>query len=104
MDLVNLIFDLFKIYPAEISFLVTQIKRSTVSIPSNIAEGCSRSSSKEFSRFVQIALGSSFELETQLIIAQNKKLIDFNSLEIFEKLNVLQRKLNALNSILKNAH
>ena len=44
------------------------MQRCAVSIPSNIAEGSSRDSSKEFSRFLQIAIGSSFELETQLII------------------------------------
>ena len=42
-----------------------------VSIPSNIAEGAGRNSKKEFSQFLSIAIGSAFELETQLIIAQN---------------------------------
>ncbi len=44
-----------------------QIVRSSISIPSNIAEGSSRDSRKDFKRFLQISLGSSFELETQLI-------------------------------------
>ena len=48
--------------------LISQIKRASVSIPSNIAEGCSRNSEIEFKRFLEIALGSAFELETQLII------------------------------------
>ena len=49
-----------------------QIIRSSISIPANIAEGCSRESRKDFRRFLRIALGSSFELETLLLLlAQN---------------------------------
>jgi four helix bundle protein len=47
-----------------------QITRAGVSIPSNIAEGSSRSSAKDYNRFIEISLGSSFELETQLLISQ----------------------------------
>jgi four helix bundle protein len=50
--------------------LSQQITRAAVSIPSNIAEGSSRSSEKEYARFLEISLGSSFELETQYLIAQ----------------------------------
>ena len=48
--------------------LISQINRSAVSIPSNIAEGSGRSSEKEFTHFLNIAISSSFELETQLIL------------------------------------
>jgi four helix bundle protein len=48
--------------------LARQASKSAVSIPSNIAEGSSRSSSKDYSRFLEISLGSSFELETQLLL------------------------------------
>ncbi len=53
--------------------LSSQITRSAISIPSNIAEGSSRSSEKEYSRFIEISLGSSYELETQLLIAQRSQ-------------------------------
>ncbi|HEY6978655.1 MAG TPA: four helix bundle protein [Chitinophagaceae bacterium] len=49
--------------------LSQQVTKSAVSIPSNIAEGSSRSSSNDYNRFLEISLGSSFELETQLLIA-----------------------------------
>ncbi|MBB1286720.1 four helix bundle protein [Flavisolibacter sp. BT320] len=57
--------------PKEEKFgLSSQITRAAVSIPSNIAEGSSRTSDKDYARFVEISLGSCFELETQLLIAQ----------------------------------
>ena len=49
--------------------LTNQLRRSSVYVPSNIAEGCSRSSNKYFSRFLEIAIGSIYEIETQLLIA-----------------------------------
>jgi len=52
--------------------LRSQISRCAVSIPSNIAEGCSRSSEIDFARFLEISLGSCYELETQMIIAKEK--------------------------------
>ncbi len=55
----------------EIYGLASQLQRSAVSLPSNIAEGHGRNSSKEFNHFLGIALGSLAELETQLILAQN---------------------------------
>ena len=64
-------------------FNVLQISRSSISIPSNIAEG-SAGTDKSFSHFLSIALGSSFELETQLILAKNRNYItteNFNALE-----------------------
>lgn len=53
---------------AEKKGLVDQIRRASVSISSNIAEGCGRSSNIEFARFLEIALGSAFEVESQLIL------------------------------------
>lgn len=72
-----------KIYTATKDFpksemfgITSQIRRSAVSIPSNIAEGASRSSNKDFSRFLEIAMGSSYELDTQLSIANNIGYLD----------------------------
>ncbi|MGB5244390.1 MAG: four helix bundle protein [Lutimonas sp.] len=55
--------------------LMTQMRRSAISIPSNIAEGAGRSSDKEFKHFLGIANGSVFELQTQLLLAKNLSLI-----------------------------
>jgi len=65
------IFILTKTFPTDERFgLISQMNRAVVSIPSNIAEGCGRKSDKELHQFLNIALGSAFELETQLIIAR----------------------------------
>ena len=58
-------------FPKEEKFgLIQQITRAAVSIPSNIAEGSSRTSSKDYNRFLEMSLGSTFETETQLLIAE----------------------------------
>ncbi len=61
--------------------LTSQLRRCAVSIPSNIAEGHARSSSKDFARFLSQAMGSLAELETQLIIANELKLLAPETLE-----------------------
>lgn len=73
-----------KSFPIEERFgLTSQMRRSAVSIPSNIAEGCGRKTNKDLSNFLSHSLGSQFELETQLIIAREIEYLadaDFNSL------------------------
>ena len=85
-------------FPSEERFgLTSQARRSAVSIPSNIAEGSSRKSDIEFSRFLEIALGSAFELETQLILAFRRKyLSQVNFDRLLEAIHSLQRRINAL--------
>lgn len=79
MDLVTEIYKITKGFPKEeIYGLTSQIRRSSVSVPSNIAEGTVRKSDKEFKQFLFIALGSLSELETQIIIAKNLEYIDQN--------------------------
>ncbi|HLP11361.1 MAG TPA: four helix bundle protein [Flavobacteriales bacterium] len=64
-------------FPTEERFgLTSQIRKASVSIPSNISEGAGRNSRKEFSYFIGIALGSLFDLQTQLILANRLKMID----------------------------
>lgn len=62
--------------------LTNQLRRASVSIPSNIAEGSSRQSNKDFSRFLQITLGSAYEIETQLLIAFDLKFISQKELDV----------------------
>lgn len=73
----------------ELYGLTSQIRRSAVSYPSNIAEGAARSSKKEFIHFLYIALGSLSEVETQLIIAEKLGYIEKNTLH--EEVEVLKR-------------
>ncbi len=69
IDLTKSVYLLMNKLPSDEKFgLISQIKRSAVSIPSNIAEGAGRNSSKEFKHFLSIANGSSYELQTQLIL------------------------------------
>ena len=71
MDIAVNCFKLTEEFPKEEKFgLSIQITRAGVSIPSNITEGSSRSSEKDYARFIEISMGSSYELETQLLIAQ----------------------------------
>jgi four helix bundle protein len=70
IELVVKLYRLTEQFPkSEFFGIVTQIRRCAVSIPSNVAEGFGRRSEKEFIRFLQIAMGSIFELQTQIIIS-----------------------------------
>lgn len=76
--------------------LVSQMRRSVSSIPTNIAEGCGRNTEKDFARFLDNAMGSASELEYQLILAHD---LDYLSLEIYEAMNreltEIKRMLNS---------
>ena len=72
IELVTEVYKVTKSFPKdEIYGLTNQIRRASISIPSNIAEGAARNSNKEFIQFLYIALGSLSELETQFIISKN---------------------------------
>lgn len=76
MKLTVLVYQIVAELPLDEKYgLTSQIKRSAVSIPSNIAEGAGRNSNKEFKHFLSIANSSSYELQTQLILSVNMNLI-----------------------------
>ena len=80
IELVTTVYKITKIFPKEEQYgLTNQIRRSAISISSNIAEGAARNSNKEFIQFLYIALGSASELETQIIISQNLNYLEDNS-------------------------
>ena len=104
IELVTYVYEVAAQLPKEEKYgIASQICRASVSIPSNIAEGCSRNSDIEYKRFLEIALGSAFELETQLVIIQKLRFINSDSLEkIFDLLTIEQKMVNNLISEIKD--
>lgn len=83
--LVDLVYTLTRKFPKEELFALTsQIRRAAISIPSNIAEGCGRRTSKDTLQFLHIARGSLYELETQFYLALDQQYITKKD---FEKIN-----------------
>ena len=77
--------------------LCDQLQRAVVSMSSNIAEGAARVSNVDFAHFLDFALGSAFEVETQLLIAKNVGYLDENQYnDLFSKLSSIERQLNGL--------
>lgn len=101
MEIVTEVYKLISEFPADERYgLKSQIARCSVSVPSNIAEGSGRTTDKEFAYFLDIALASSFELETQLILAQ--KLFQLETNALVEKCQNLQRMINGFKLKLLN--
>src|SRR5271165_1759329 len=93
---IDLTVDVYKAtasFPADKRFgLTSQSRRSAVSIPSNIAEGAGRNSNKEFSNFLGIANGSSYELQTQLVISNKLSLLNDDLLDnLLQQIDELQK-------------
>jgi four helix bundle protein len=100
-------YKLTKPFPQEELYALTnQIKRASVSIPSNIAEGYGRNTDKSFSHFIDIARGSLYELETQLLIAKELEFIQdlkmFN--HIISLINEESKMINAFYKSLSRAN
>jgi len=98
MSLVTEIYGVSRAFPKEEVYgLTAQIRRAAISIPSNLAEGYARRSRVEYGRFVQIACGSLYELQTQLEIATNLGYLTRLGFEaLFEKSREIERMLSSL--------
>lgn len=94
MQLVKAIYKLTRSFPKSEDYnLSSQMKRASISIPSNIAEGFGRSTKKDFQRFLYIALGSIFELQTQIIISYEQ---DYINQQQYDLINELTRELERM--------
>ncbi|TRX72333.1 four helix bundle protein [Carboxylicivirga sp. M1479] len=103
MDLVTDIYKITSSFPPEERFgLTNQIRRASVSIPSNIAEGFGRKSDGDFTRFLSIALGSNYEVQTQIEISCNIGILDKKEISgLLSELVEIEKMLKSLKSKLK---
>lgn len=106
MDLVVEIYALLKSFPKNEEYgLSSQLRRCSVSVPSNIAEGYGRNHTKDYCRFLEIARGSLYEMETQIELSARLDFISQTQLnDILEKSKEVEKMLNSLISKLKNAN
>lgn len=101
INFADLVYQLTRNFPSEERFgLTNQMRRAAVSISSNIAEGCSRSSRADFARFVEIATGSVFEVVSQATIGRNQ---GFLSEENYQKLYQAAEKQSRMLSGLRHS-
>ena len=97
------IYQITTLFPSEEKFgLINQLRRASVSVPSNIAEGASRKSNKDFSRFLEIAIGSCYEIETQLLISNDLGFVEDEKLKILlNDLEIIIKMTSKFKSTLK---
>jgi len=97
MTLVSESYKLTKSFPKfEVYGLMSQMNRCAVSIPSNIAEGSSKSSNKNFNHYLEHSLGSAFEWETQLNVAYNEKYLSEDKFkELEQKIKEIQKMISS---------
>ncbi len=97
-DLANLLMSLSASFPKEHRYgLTAQLLRCAVSVPSNIAEGYNRKSTKEYINFLSIAYGSLAELETQILIAIEQSFMnDMQSKELLDEIDQISRMLRSM--------
>jgi four helix bundle protein len=102
MDLVDEIYEITGDFPSEEKFgLTSQMRRSAISVPSNLAEGAARKSNAEFANFINIAKGSLSELETQLIISNRQNYINEIS-ELLQLISKVSSQLAGLHTHIRN--
>src|SRR5215470_12002532 len=94
----NTVYELTRSFPSEERFgLTNQMRRAAVSISSNIAEGCSRSSRADYARFVEIASGSLYEVVSQATVGRNRRYLDEAEYKLlYEAAEKQNRMLSAL--------
>ncbi len=104
MELVAMIYDATEGFPSHEQFgLVSQLRRAAVSVPSNIAEGKAHYSNRDFVRFLRHSRGSLAEIETQILIAQERKYLpDGTTAKLSQQLDELGRILSGLINSLKD--
>ena len=101
IELVKMTYKLLEQFPKNEEFALSfQIRKSVVSIPSNIAEGCGRDSDKELYHFLGVSAGSLAELETQLYIAKELGYID-DTTEVENKMTAVQKLLTGFKKYIK---
>jgi four helix bundle protein len=97
------IYEITRLFPPEEKFgLVSQLRRAAVSIPSNIAEGCSKATDAHFKKYLEDAIGSAFEVETQLLITCRVYThLQENIEKLLPLMNEVQKMLNSMVEKLK---
>lgn len=106
LSLTKLVYVLTKKFPKEEVYgMTSQIRRSAISAPSNIAEGSQRNSDKEFANFILIAKGSLAELETQMILSNEFSYVSEEGVEnVMKEISELDRMLFAFHKKLATSH
>jgi four helix bundle protein len=100
IELVKYTYQLAKLFPNKEKFgRISQMTRAAVSIPANIAEGSSRNSDKDYTRFLQIALGSAFELQTCFILCRELKWVSEHEIEQLE--SILEEEITMIQAFIK---
>ena len=99
MEIVSKVYDVSALIPSDERFGIrSQATRAAVSIPANIAEGSAKRSNKEYVRFVEIAQGSAFELETHLLIIEKRKWVENKVIE--ELVEMVRREQKMIDGFL----
>ncbi len=97
MALVKDIYLITNSYPKTEQFgIISQIQRAAVSIPANIAEGSAKSSNKDFARFLEISMGSAYELETLILLSK-----DLNYIKV-ENFEPIENKIKEVSRMIKS--